>query len=219
MEDRTQNQSSGRLGFVSDVLGMIFNSNSVGMMFAKLAVVLVIFGTGIVWMKWDSIASAYTTSRYEAYQQLEAAGKDKIFDEKAAEQLQIVHATTNSDFSAVYSLRPTDFNYFVDLVAYEGDLPSSVDSKYLGGFPVDKTSDEYSAHVNGRMFVSSYEFAFLPTKKKTTDFHYMFSCPYFNLNNVYSGSVSMMWMAKPDIAYSRLESICGQAARTLGRIR
>ncbi|QFR56197.1 putative holin or antiholin [Serratia phage Muldoon] len=219
MEDRTQNQSSGRLGFVSDVLGMIFNSSSVGMMFAKLTIVLVIFGTGIVWLKWDSLTSTYTNSRYEAYERARDARKDKIFDEKAAEQLQIVHATTNSDFSAVYSLRPTDFNYFVDLVAYEGTLPSTVDVKYLGGFPVDKTSEEYQAHVNGRMFASSYEFVFLPTKKKTTDYHYMFSCPYFNLNNVYSGSVSMMWFDKPDIAYSRLESICGQAARTLGRIR
>lgn len=220
MEERTQqNSSSGRLGFLSDVLGMIFNSSSVPMMFAKTAIVLFVFAAGMIWFKWDSLVQAYTDTRYEAFIVKTNDMKDKIFDEKAAEQLQIVHATSNADFSAVYALRPRDFNYFVDMVAYEGELPSVVNSKNLGGFPVDKTSDEYQAHVNGRMFTSNHEFVFLPTKKQVDDYTYGFSCPYFNLDNIYSGSVSMMWHMKPDIAYSRLESICGQAARTLGRIR
>ena len=49
----------------------------------------------------------------------------------------------------------------------------------------------------------------------------MFACPYFNLDNVYSGSVEMYWYGgkEPDIDKQRLAGICSQAARSLGRAK
>lgn len=212
-------QQSGRLGFASNVLSMIFNSTSTGQMFGKMLIVIILFLTCILWFKWESIAATYVESRYETFTQMEQEKKDRKFEATAIEQLAIVHSTSGADFSAVYSLRPTNMNYFVDLVAYEGRLPEVVDPKNMGGFPVDKTSDEYVAHLNGRYFSSTHEFVFIPSKKKVTDYSYLFSCPFFNLDNAYAGSISLMWEIKPDIEYSRLESLCGQSGRILGRIR
>ncbi|QPI13858.1 holin lysis mediator [Serratia phage 4S] len=217
MEQTTQ--QGGRLGFLSNILSLIFDSQSTAQMFAKTAIVIVLFFGCFVWLKWDSISQTYTNSRYEAFQQLETEKKNKKFEIAAAEQISIVHSTSGADFSAVYSLRPTNHNYFVDMVAYEGRLPEVIDPKVLGGYPVDKTSEEYVAHLNGRYFNSTSEFKFIPSKKKVTEYHFMFSCPYFSLDNYYAGSISLMWEQRPNIELSRLESLCGQSGRILGRIR
>ncbi|WJZ28152.1 holin [Serratia phage 92A1] len=219
MEQTTQTNSGGRLGFLSDVLGMIFNSTSTGQMFGKTVIVLILFLSCFAWLKWDALSKLYVDSRYETFMHMEQEKKNIKFIAAAQEQLAIVHSTSGADFSAVYSLRPTNMNYFVDLVAFEGRLPEAIDPKNMGGFPVDKTSEEYVAHLNGRYFSSTHDFVFIPSKKKVTDYAYIFSCPFFNLDNAYAGSISLMWGEKPDIQYSRLESLCGQSGRILGRIR
>ncbi|AZV01130.1 holin [Escherichia phage vB_EcoM_005] len=53
------------------------------------------------------------------------------------------------------------------------------------------------------VFHHDIETVFLPTKKKT-QFTYMFSCPFFNLDNVYSGSISLYWY---DIFESSTETV------------
>jgi hypothetical protein len=133
--------------------------------------------------------------------------------------IEVRLGSLENDNTEIVSFRPTNLNYFVDMVGYEGILPDTVDEKNLGGFPIDKTSAEYLAGVNGNYFESSVESVFLPTKKKSS-FTYMFSCPFFNLENVYAGTVSLYWYKqKPDLGFDRLSSMCGQAGRTLGRTR
>ena len=119
----------------------------------------------------------------------------------------------------MYSFRPKNLNYFVDIIAYEGKLPSTISEKSLGGYPVDKTMDEYTVHLNGRHYYSDSKFAFLPTKKPTPEINYMYSCPYFNLDNIYAGTITMYWYRNDHISNDRLESICSQAARILGRAK
>ena len=199
----------------------VFKDNATGKVLAsRVLVVIIFFVLGLIWAKSDAIMTTYKDSSYETYTEILKKEQERKFETTASEQLQIVHISSRADFTAVYSFRPKNLNYFVDLIAYEGKLPSTVSEKSLAGFPVDKTTKEYATHLGGRIFKSNDEFAFLPSKEKTTELKYMFSCPYFNLDNIYAGTVTMYWYnGVSRIGDERLESICGQAARTLGRAR
>lgn len=203
------------------VLDRLFKDNASGkLLFSRVVVVIILFVLAFIWYKSDYLAQTYVESSYEKYTELLNKEKDLKFDNTALEQLQIVHVSSGSDFSAVFNFRPKNLNYFVDLIAYEGKLPSTLDPKNLGGYPIDKTTPEYSTHLTGRYFWSEKEFVFLPTKKKPQEITYMFSCPYFNLDNVYSGTVEMYWYdGRVPMEHDRLTSICGQAVRALGRAR
>lgn len=209
------------MDLVFGVLDRLFKDNVSGkVLISRILAVVVLFVLIFVWYKGDLLMQTYKDSRYENYIVLAQAEKDAKFEATAVEQLQIVQASSGADFSAIYSFRPKNMNYFVDMVAYEGKLPSTINAKNLGGFPIDKTSTEYSTHLLGEKFVSNDEWVFLPTKQVPLEISYTFSCPYFNLDNVYSGAVAMYWFeGSPIIPEKRLSVICGQASRTLGRIR
>lgn len=190
-------------------------------LFIKLFLIITIFVMLIIWYKWDDVFSVWknTPTAVIDLQSLELE-KAKKFESASIEQLNIVHLTTGADFSAVFAFRPKNINYWVDILAYQGKLPQEVDPKNLGGYPIDKTSEEYNSHVNGLYFISSTKASsYLPTKE-VIPVVYTFSCPYFNLDNYYSGSVLMEWYKKkPELTDTRLMIVCNQAARTLGRIR
>lgn len=221
--EQQNNQNRPTIPIVDLVFGLLdrlFKDNATGQVLAsRVATVIILFVLAFVWVKGDQLMTLYKESKYETYANIMQKNKDQKFEASSLEQLQIAHVSSGADFSAVYSFRPRNLNYFVDLVAYEGKLPIAVDEKNLGGYPVDKTSNEYSTHLSGAIFESTGEFVFLPTRQKVTDIKYMFSCPFFNLDNVYSGTVAMYWYEEPKIDKVRIASICGQAARTLGRTR
>lgn len=173
----------------------------------------------LIWFKGESLTQIYKQSRFEAYAEIISVDKDKRFETTVLEQLQIVHVSSGADFSAVYNFRPRNFNYFVDMTAYEGKLPESIDPKNLGGFPIDKTSDEYQKHLAGANYISNTDFIYLPTTSEENSIKFMYSCPYFNLDNVYSGTVAMYWYDIPKYSEMRLQAICGQASRAIGRTR
>lgn len=204
---------------VLGVLDRLFRDTAGRVPFTRILSVIVLFVMGLIWYRGPELLSIYKESRYEAYAETLQKAADEKFDKTAQEQVQIVHVSSGADFSAVYAFRPVNKNFFVDMVAYQGVLPPTVNELNLGGYPIDKTSAEYINHVNGEYFESSTESIFLPTKKKT-EFKYMFSCPYFNLENNYAGNISLMWYHdKPVYSYARLQAICGQAGRMIGRSR
>ena len=156
-----QTQTSGMpiTDVIFGLLDRLFKDNATGKVLAsRVATVDVLFVLAFVWVKGEQLMTVYKESRYETYAEVMQKDKDARFDTVALEQLQIVHVSSGADFSAVYSFRPKNFNYFVDLVAYEGQLPASVDPKNLGGFPIDKTSSEYSKHLSGANFSSETVF-------------------------------------------------------------
>lgn len=202
------------------VLDRLFKDNATGKVLAsRVAVVVLLFLMALIWYRGETVLEYYKQSRYDTYSEIIQKERNARFESAALEQLQIVHISSEADFSAVYSFRPKNLNYFVDLIAYEGRLPSTINEKSLGGFPVDKTMTEYSVHLSGRAYKSVDKFAFLPTKKPSPEINFMYSCPYFNLDNIYAGTVSMYWYGGEHIDESRLDSICSQAARILGRAR
>ncbi|ADG60145.1 holin [Acinetobacter phage Acj9] len=202
------------------LLDRLFKDNATGKVLAsRVMVLIVLFAMGLIWVKGDALAQVYRESSFENYSNILQKEKDKRFDSVIQEQLQIVHVASGADFSAVYVFRPKNLNYFVDLEVYEGKIPESVDPKNMGGFPVDKTSLEYTNHLAGRSFGSEEEFIYLPTTDDNKAVAYMYSCPYFNLDNIYSGTVAMYWETRPRDTKKRLDAVCNQAARAIGRAK
>lgn len=204
---------------VFGVLDRLFRDTTGRVPFTRILSVIVLFVMGLIWYKGPELMSIYKESQYEVYAEMMQKAADEKFDKTAQEQVQIVHVSSGADFTAVYAFRPVNKNFFVDMVAYQGVLPPTLNELNLGGYPIDKTSTEYINHLNGEYFESTTESIFLPTKKKT-EFTYMFSCPYFNLENNYAGNIALYWFtAGPRYSYERLQAICGQAGRMIGRSR
>lgn len=207
------------MDLVFGVLDRLFKDTNGKVPFSRIMSVIILFVLALIWYKGPELMTIYKESRYETYAEQVQKEKDNKFEKTADEQIQIVHVSSGADFSAVYAFRPINKNFFVDMVAHQGVLPPTVNELNLGGYPIDKTAKEYINHLNGEYFTSTNESIFLPTKKKT-DFTYMFSCPYFNLDNNYAGNISLMWYTDtPRHSYERLQAICGQAGRMIGRAR
>ena len=228
-EENKKNQqqkerSTSGIPVVDLLLGLIdrlFMDGATGQVLAgRVTAIFAIFLMLFVWFKGDIIAKYYKESKFETYNELIQSERNKKFESTAKEQLQIVQIASGSDFSAIYVFRLKDLNYFVDLEFYEGRLPESLDSKNLGGYPINKASNEYRVHLAGLNFKTDKEFVYLPTTEPYKAVSYMYSCPYFDMNNIYSGSIAMYWYKMPDnLAEKRLDSICNQASRAIGRSR
>lgn len=182
-----------------------------------LATVIICIGA-FFWYARTELFNLYRDTRYEAYLEVQANERENKFLKTVQEQLQIVHISSGAEFSGVTEFRPKNRNFFFDLIEFEGKLPDELNPNNLGGYPIDKTSEEYIKHSNGEYYVSDTTFR-LPTRSQLEHKH-VFSCPYFNLDNVYSGSIFMMWdkdqVRLPD---DRLNLICSSASRTLGRTK
>ncbi|EQA7786867.1 hypothetical protein ACX818_001461 [Acinetobacter baumannii] len=217
----SQRSSIPVFDFIFGLLDRLFKDGATGKVLAsRVATLIIIFTMALIWVKSDALGQLYKEASYEKYAEALRSERNKRFDSTIQEQLQMVHVASAADFSAVYVFRPKNLNYFVDLEVYEGKVPDSVDPKNMGGYPVDKTSSEYIAHLSGQTFDSDTEFTYLPTTDDDKAVSYMYSCPYFNLDNIYSGSVAMYWYSdRPKVAKKRLDSICNQAARAIGRAR
>lgn len=207
---------------ISNVLRAIFTTKSTELLVLRVFAAVVLSIIAFIVYSKDELFNLYRETRYETYAHVLQVEKDRNFDNAAQEQLQIVHISADADFSAVFSFRPKNLNYFVDLVAYEGRLPHTIDEKNLGGFPINKTSDEYRRHLLGKSYFTDKDFQYIPSREKkleNIDIGYVYSCPIFNLDNVYSGSIAIAWKNKPDIEIDNLDTLCNQSARILGRIR
>lgn len=208
---------SDNIAFVDKVLNFITRIRTWKQLFISLIFVIIIFFMVVVWYKWDDLFSVWKTTKIDI-PALELE-QTKKFESASIEQLRYIQLTTGADFSAIFAFRPKNINYFVDIVNYDGRLPLQIDPKNLGGYPIDKLSDEYAQHINGLIYISTAASPYLPTKEKVPVV-YTYSCPYFNLDNFYSGSILMEWYKnKPEVSDVRLNITCNQAARTLGRIR
>ena len=207
-----------RLAILDRITGFITGIRTWKQLFIKLILIIFLFLMVIIWYKWDDVFSIWKTSATVDVASMELE-RSKKFESASIEQLKIIHLSSGADFSAIFVFRPKNINYFVDIIAYEGRLPYEVDPKNLGGYPIDKTSEEYNKHINGLYHIAKTPSPFLPTKEYV-EVVYTFSCPYFNLDNYYSGSILMEWYKKkPEISDIRLMVVCNQAARILGRIR
>lgn len=213
------NRPSPATDFFLSVLDKIFTPETT--IIGRIIGLIIMFAMVVIWYKGEALMEMYKTSRFEDYQEAVNMVRIADFETSAVEQLQIAYISSGSDFAAVYEYRPKNINNFYNMVAYEGELPKGIDPSDVTGYPIDKTSNEYRTQLTGKPYSSTDQFDFLPVSPKTeVDMGYLFSCPIFNLDNIYSGMVSLMWKEKPKhTSEVRLEAICEQASRTLGRIK
>ena len=208
---------------IVDILDKVFKDASGRVLLERVVACVLIITVFLGYSKLDVILQYLKESRYEEYAKILEAKQTEEFTNIAIEQAQIVHTQSKADFTAIYAFRPKDLNYFSDIVAMQGKAPSFIDSRLTNteGRPIDKTSDQYTTHLSGHNFISGDEFIFLSSEKDiNNEVNYMYSCPYFNLANIYSGSIELYYSERPpEYDEKRLLGICVFASRVLGRAR
>lgn len=151
------------------------------------------------------------------------------FPSVAREKAMMLFSQTGADGVFVMKYKPESINDYQTIVAWEGNKP--IDPIDLGDKAVDKTSELYRRHLDG----FNYYFMVANTAKPTAyygksipmlkniKFSFVFTCPYFNLNNIYSGYIGIGWETLPveqaDIEGFKeyLSKLCDPQRRALGR--
>ncbi|WWQ13158.1 holin [Morganella phage vB_Mm5] len=211
-------ENNKKQGLFVDLLDTLFKDAVTGeIVFYRIILLIIAFILAFIWYNNDLVFEKIKEMKFESYQEMIIAERERKFELVAREQLQIVHMTTHSSFSMVTLFKPKNLNYFADVVSVEGRVPSEfVGKEAIGGYPINKTSMEYVTHLAGLPYVATKDFPYMNSQN---GYNYMFSCPYFNLDNIYSGTVYMFWDSKPDISYDNMSTICFQAARVIGRVQ
>ena len=208
---------------ILEILDRIFKDASGRVLLERVVACVLIITIFLGYSKMDLILTYMKESRYEEYKKIMTEKSDSDFAIIATEQAQIIHVQSKADFSAIYAFRPKDLNYFSDIIASQGEAPSFIDKRLINGEgrPIDKSSDQYVRHLTGNNFISGEEFIFTTSERDHNDeVNYMYSCPYFNMGNVYSGSIELYYKSKPpEYDEKRLFSICNHVGRVLGRAR
>lgn len=161
------------------------------------------------------LISLYNKSSISSYTEMIKQTNETKFKDTAKEQLVVIHMITKSDFSTVLAFTPRNVNNFVEMISTEGRMPMEIIQYKNYSYAVNSTSEEYKNHIYGKSFLGDKS-AYLP---KFKDLPYVYSCPYFNMDNTYSGTISVFWKDPSNIPKENLDIICQQSARLLGRIR
>jgi hypothetical protein len=151
------------------------------------------------------------------------------FPSVAREKAMMLFSQTGADAVFIMKYKPESINDYQNIISWEGNKP--IDPYDLGDKAVDKTSELYKKHLDG----FNYSFTnVVPSKPatyagksfpllKNVKFSFVYTCPYFNLNNIYSGYIGMGWETMPvesqDIEGFKeyLSKLCDPQRRALGR--
>lgn len=150
------------------------------------------------------------------------------FPAVAREKAMMLYAQTRADAVFVVKYKPDAINDYQNIVVMEGAV--QVDKDDLSDRAVDKTSDLYRKQLEGFNYVVKADTAKLNRYAgfeippfKYIEFKYVYTCPYFNLNNVYAGYVGIAWREFPVESKDEpelndyLAKLCDPQRRALGR--
>lgn len=151
------------------------------------------------------------------------------FPSVAREKAMMLFSQTGADGVFVMKYKPESINDYQNIVAWEGNKP--IDQYDLGDKAVDKTSELYRKHLDGFNYsfvtstpakASSFYGKSIPVLKNIK-FSFVYTCPYFNLNNLYSGYIGIGWenipVSQQDMEGFKeyLSKLCDPQRRALGR--
>lgn len=149
------------------------------------------------------------------------------FPNVAREKSMILFSQTNADAVFVVKYKPDAVNEYQNIVAWEGN--AQLDKADLADKAVDKTSSLYKRQLEGFTYVvdrdtrtNRYAGMDIPPFKNN-EFKYIFTCPYFNLDNIYAGYIGIAWKDVPveasDLGQFNeyLTKLCDPQRRGLGR--
>lgn len=150
------------------------------------------------------------------------------FPNIAREKSMILFSQTRADAVFVVKYKPEAINDYQDIVAWESN--AQVDKSDLTNKPVDKTSNLYRKQLEGFNYVveqpqtnyNNYRGLDIPPFKNVV-FNYIYTCPYFNLDNIYAGYIGIAWKERPvsqddlDGFNEYLAKLCSPQQRAIGR--
>lgn len=151
------------------------------------------------------------------------------FPNVAREKAMILFSQTRADAIFVVKYKPEAINDYQTIIAWESNV--QLDKSDVSDKAVDKTSMLYRAHLDGLNFaidarekrgLSKWSGTGLPPFK-SANFEYVYTCPYFNLNNIYAGYVAVAWEKYPlldedmSMFNDYMAKICASPQRSLGR--
>lgn len=150
------------------------------------------------------------------------------FPAVAREKAMILFSQTRADAVFVVKYKPDAVNDYQNIVAWEGVIPLTEGDQ--ADKAVDKTSNLYRRHLEGFNYVVrvddknklKYSGLDIPTFKNF-QFDFIYTCPFFNLNNSYAGYIGIAWkeppVTKEDEAQlsEYLAKLCDPQRRALGR--
>lgn len=152
------------------------------------------------------------------------------FPSHAREKAMMLFSQTGADAVFVTRYKPEAVNDYQNIIAWEGNKP--IDPYDLGNKAVDKTSELYKRHLDGFFYSQVLNTSAKQNTKyygksipvlKNIKFSFVFTCPYFNLNNIYSGYIGLGWEELPvkitdmDEFKDYLAKLCDPPRRALGR--
>lgn len=151
------------------------------------------------------------------------------FPNIAREKAMILFSQSKADAVYVVKYKPDAVNDYQNIVAWEGG--ETLDKKDLNDKAVNKISPLYRTHLEGLSYTVGEdqsntrpkysEEGLFPLKDK--GYKYVYTCPYFNLNNIYIGYIGLAWKEYPVDAKDNkqfedyLFRLCESPRRALGR--
>lgn len=150
------------------------------------------------------------------------------FPSLAREKSMILYSQTHADAVFVVKYKPESINDYQTVIAWEGN--AQLDKSDLADKAVNKTSNFYRTQLDGFNYEEKpiedkkgyYPSIFIPLFKNV-NFDYVYTCPFFNLSNIYSGYIAIAWEKVPvtdaDLEGFRdyLAKLCSPQQRALGR--
>lgn len=172
-----------------------------------------------------SFLKAFSTSAILEDQKIQRVNN---FPAVAREKAMMLYSQTRSDAVFVVKYKPDAINDYQNIIVMEGAL--QLDKEDMADKAVDKTSDLYRKQLEGFNYVvkdtvkqvSRYSGKAIPPFKNVT-YKYVYTCPYFNLNNVYAGYIGIAWKEPPVAVEDEpelndyLAKLCDPQRRALGR--
>lgn len=149
------------------------------------------------------------------------------FPTVAREKSMILFSQTEADAVFVVKYKPDGINDYQNIIAWEGKQP--LDKGDMEDRPVNKASQLYKRQlegfnysINNEVKVIRYNGVDIPSLRNIT-FNYVYTCPYFNLNNIYAGYIGIAYtelpVPKAEMAMFEdyLSRLCSSQQRYLGR--
>lgn len=149
------------------------------------------------------------------------------FPTVAREKSMILFSQTEADAVFVVKYKPDGINDYQNIVAWEGKAP--LDKSDMEDKPVNKASQLYKRQLEGSNYVINnevkvirYNGVDMPPFKSST-YNYIYTCPYFNLNNIYAGYIGIAYTELPvtrtelSMFEDYLSRLCSAQQRYLGR--
>lgn len=194
----------------------------------KIFLSLVIVSGVFMIYKGHIVKDYFVESKYETYLANEMVNLEKNLPQISNQALQIVKLSSGADLVLFNRYKPIETRSFYDVFSYEGTFPMEVDpDRTLKDNPINKTTTEYNFHLAGLPYTDKDgDSSFIPFRLDGDSV--AFSCPVFDLNNLYAGSIVMVWFDTKDLEVKltsfekqnndeKLFSICNHGSRIIGR--